>query len=564
MLRLVAALVTLVCIGLGLRQTQAQFWACDDAFISFRYAENFVAGRGLVFNTGEWVEGYTNYSWTMLCALGMELGIEPVTFCNWLGFGCFAATLALLLFASRRIAGNTPWLPIAAAALALHPHAQLFATCGLETPLFVLLVTLLLLLTAWANHSATFALAGLVGTLAAMTRPDGLLLCAISGSYALLRAARGQLAWRKVVAMALPGVLIYVPYFVWKWSYYGHPLPNTFYAKTAHDPYVSQGLLYLRLFFTCYWVLIPALLALLVAAVRRPRAAELRPDPLAGLTLAYVLGYLAFVAWVGGDFMFGRFVMPITPALYLGFELLRRSYPGAGPALLLGALAIAGTELRLFPEQLRNKGDINGIVEEPTYYPAQEVAHKRRCAELLRGLYGQYESRIAIGGAQAMIAFYGKFDQVIECSTGLTDEYLAHLPIGDRTRIGHEKSIERDPDYLLRRRVQFQLDTRPRSEVPGIEPHRLIVFGPEWPEGQCWGRIVTYDRALMRHLRTQPGVQFVDVEAYLDSTVLPGLAAMPTAEVEKLWRELQRFYFNYNDDKPREDAFRARLGLPAK
>ena len=50
---------------------------CDDAFISFRYAENWVAGRGLVFNAGEQVEGYTNFSWTMLCALGMQLGIEP-------------------------------------------------------------------------------------------------------------------------------------------------------------------------------------------------------------------------------------------------------------------------------------------------------------------------------------------------------------------------------------------------------------------------------------------------------------------------------------------------------
>lgn len=80
-----------------------------------------------------------------------------------------------------------------------------------------------------------------------------------------------------------------------------------------------------------------------------------------------------------------------------------------------------------------------------------------------------------------MIAFHGKFDVVIECSTGLTDEDPAHLPLDERTRIGHEKSIERYPDYLLRRRVQFQLDTGRAAKCPASSSHRLILFGPAWP-----------------------------------------------------------------------------------
>ena len=28
-------------------------WSCDDAFISFRYAQHLVDGHGLVFNAGE-------------------------------------------------------------------------------------------------------------------------------------------------------------------------------------------------------------------------------------------------------------------------------------------------------------------------------------------------------------------------------------------------------------------------------------------------------------------------------------------------------------------------------
>ncbi|MGI8649822.1 MAG: hypothetical protein ACR2KW_05520, partial [Rubrobacter sp.] len=41
----------------------------EDAFISFRYARNLLAGDGLVFNPGgERVEGITNLLWTLLLA----------------------------------------------------------------------------------------------------------------------------------------------------------------------------------------------------------------------------------------------------------------------------------------------------------------------------------------------------------------------------------------------------------------------------------------------------------------------------------------------------------------
>ena len=37
----------------------------DDAFISFRYARNLLDGHGLVFNPGEYVEGYSNFLWIL-------------------------------------------------------------------------------------------------------------------------------------------------------------------------------------------------------------------------------------------------------------------------------------------------------------------------------------------------------------------------------------------------------------------------------------------------------------------------------------------------------------------
>ena len=77
--RLAGSAVCLLLLIVALWHTGQLFWICDDAFISLRYAQNLVRGEGLVFTVGERVEGYTNFSWTLLAALGMALGFHHVT-----------------------------------------------------------------------------------------------------------------------------------------------------------------------------------------------------------------------------------------------------------------------------------------------------------------------------------------------------------------------------------------------------------------------------------------------------------------------------------------------------
>ena len=45
-------------------------WSClfDDAMISMRYARNLAEGHGLVFNAGEYVQGFSNPLMTLLMA----------------------------------------------------------------------------------------------------------------------------------------------------------------------------------------------------------------------------------------------------------------------------------------------------------------------------------------------------------------------------------------------------------------------------------------------------------------------------------------------------------------
>src|SRR5215212_10904840 len=49
------------------------FCLIDDAMISMRYAWNFSHGSGLVWNPGEYVEGYTNLLMTLLMSLATLL-----------------------------------------------------------------------------------------------------------------------------------------------------------------------------------------------------------------------------------------------------------------------------------------------------------------------------------------------------------------------------------------------------------------------------------------------------------------------------------------------------------
>ncbi len=45
-------------------------YSIDDAFITFRYAENLVEGHGLVFNPGgKPVEAYSNFLWLLVLAV---------------------------------------------------------------------------------------------------------------------------------------------------------------------------------------------------------------------------------------------------------------------------------------------------------------------------------------------------------------------------------------------------------------------------------------------------------------------------------------------------------------
>ncbi len=60
-------------------------WICDDAFITFRYVDNFISGYGLVYNTGERVQGFTHPLWLFLLSFGGILRFDLFYWAIFLG-----------------------------------------------------------------------------------------------------------------------------------------------------------------------------------------------------------------------------------------------------------------------------------------------------------------------------------------------------------------------------------------------------------------------------------------------------------------------------------------------
>ncbi len=81
----------------------------DDAFISFRYARNLLEGYGLVFNPGEYVEGYSNFLWVLeLAAIRRVLGVAPEQAAPWLSVVFTAGTLGAMVWQVFRLPSLSP------------------------------------------------------------------------------------------------------------------------------------------------------------------------------------------------------------------------------------------------------------------------------------------------------------------------------------------------------------------------------------------------------------------------------------------------------------------------
>src|SRR5205807_10478401 len=125
---------------------------------------------------------------------------------------------------ARRLAGDSAWNLVAPLLLAGCGGFACWSSGGLETALFTFLVTL-----GFALHLEERPWAGLAFAAAAMTRPEGLLFFALGCLHRLLAMPGRRIDGRALALFAG----LYVPYFAWRYHYYGWLFPNTYYIKSS-------------------------------------------------------------------------------------------------------------------------------------------------------------------------------------------------------------------------------------------------------------------------------------------------------------------------------------------
>ena len=202
----------------------------DDSFITFRYARNILAGDGFVFNPGAQVLGTTTPFYTFcMVILGVLTGGTNAPF-PWLALGlntiADSLTCILLWQFGKHLSKERVGLA-AGFVWAMAPYSVTFAIGGLETSVYVLLLTTAVYFYMIKKRT----LASLAASLAFITRPDALILI---GPFVVDRLVRAfhpkfkeKLGWQEVLALALPAVL----WNTFAWLYFGSPIPQSVQAK---------------------------------------------------------------------------------------------------------------------------------------------------------------------------------------------------------------------------------------------------------------------------------------------------------------------------------------------
>lgn len=296
----------------------------DDAYISLRYAWHWVHTGEIVWNPGEWVEGYTNALHLACTAALGALGVPWTTAPRLVNA---AAALALLpaFWAATRSATRTGVLLGLALLLGTRPLSA-WIWGGLEAPMVAACVLGAVAAIQATDEAPRWApVAGLLGAAAILTRPDS----AVAVGTAIL-----WLGWRRRGPAITAAVVTAVPVLAhgaWRVATYGDLVPNTFHTKVGTPLWerLGSGVGYVVAWSgePPYWpVLGPfaAYLAWRAPSLRRPLALY------GGVAAAHVL----YVLWAGGDHMPAfRFLLPVIPLLCVVWTLAMTAWEEDGASV---------------------------------------------------------------------------------------------------------------------------------------------------------------------------------------------------------------------------------------
>jgi len=473
----------------------------DDAFISYRYAQNLVEGNGLVWNPGEYVEGYSNFLWVLLLAVGLKFGMTPEHFSYFLAMPfhllglIFTYLLARKLLIDRNEYSHYSQSPDKTYNQTINPNLwpllvllwvgtnhslAAFAKSGMETSLQFMLFVLIAYIVSSAVQEG-WSIGRIVTTsillnIALLTRPDSIIpIVFVSGVFyknhikKFTKDAKAEDAgFRRVLDYSLfnlPFILLFITYFFWKNNYYGSMLPNSANVKLEGFSHAGYGLYYLYLFMICH-----LLAPFLIMAIWRGNWL-LRTNVKVGGLAMFTLIWMLYIVYIGGDFMEFRFMVPVLP--FIGIVIvyvLTRSIRNPATLTALAVLLLIGNVNSRFTLEKTVQGYGIEKAESLVNHVSGVEQNWTGIGKKLRDMFEGTDVSIAAGAAGA-IPYYSGLKAVD--FLGLCD---AEVPtIAEKFTIVPGHRIIAPLEYLVNRKVNLI-----------IEPNNFMMTKREF---QMWVRV---------------------------------------------------------------------------
>ena len=300
----------------------------EDIYISLRYVKNFVEGKGLVFNSFDKVEGYSDFLWVMLIAgIHKVLNSDIPLTARYLSVVASVLALLYTYFLSFKLTQNKLISYLVTFLVSINGTYACYGLAGLENPLFALFILLIINYTL----EKRWWLVGLFIGLMTMTRPEGFVMYFPVAFYILIQK---NTLTEKIKTWFIIGIIAaipVIPWTIWRVSYYGYFVPNTIAAKTGMDLMyqLKIGIIYSSyfLFIISEFILLLILLPLIHFLYTKQNFKTILADHLLVLLVVTALTFILFYSYAGGDWMpCWRFYASLIPLFGMILAVIWNNY----------------------------------------------------------------------------------------------------------------------------------------------------------------------------------------------------------------------------------------------
>ena len=433
-------------------------WVAEDAYIIFRTIEQLFVGNGLVWNPHERVQVYTSPLWCLVLVFArvfssdQYLNVIVVSFCFWL----------LTVFVLKKLFIKSHLLFVSIMLLSASSSFFDFTSSGLENVLGYCVIAAYIL-----GYSKVFAFEVSQERLAFLVKMVlflfGLIICVRHDLGVLLFPSvvylflknRRVLSLHQWIKFGFLALLPFVTYTLVSLFYYGFPFPNTAYAKlnTGIDKLdiLRQGASYF--YATLENDVITLLMIFLALIVTFLRASGVHHKYLAcGVVLD-----LIYIAYIGGDFMQGRF---FSYAYFVSIILLLLAFSETDETKVqYPFIALVFLYVTYYPNTPFNtsinysdRSIKNGIANERAFYFNKLSLISYVLYDTENKLFPShiwaregYEFKIDDSvlivetGTIGMFGYFSGTEKIIVDTLALSDPLLARIPVTGGWRIGHFK-----------------------------------------------------------------------------------------------------------------------------